>query len=703
MKNKIIIELEKKEIPDLDFLFSEEVLEIAEKVLIEFLEEEKVDFEEKLKLDNSKITFDLFEEESNLSYFWALINHLNSVKSSDKVRNIIENIEPKLTEFGNEVAYSKRFFEMFEYCLANCKLDEEQKKIIEDTVKHYKIRWINLSEEKQDELKKISLELSELTTNFSNNVLDSEKEFEYFLESDEFLKEFPESDLENARNLYKEKSPHLASPKGRGIKGIEKVEWYAFDASSSSYIAIMKYCSSSEIRKHFADSHSAFASNWKYDNRKNVLKIINLKDKKAKLLWYKNFAELSLEFKMAESPEEIINLLSNLSQKAKPKAQKEIDEIKEFFNLKELNSWDMWYYSRILKEKKYNLDDKKLKQYFEFNNTQKALFETVEKLYWIEMRKISPTVSSHLAFLKGQGELSERQERDALGLRGIAQDIEYYEVYKDWKFISYFIWDYFYNKDKRSGAWADELRTKFWDKKSIVVNVMSFVKSQSGATLLTLWEVTTLFHEFGHALHSMLSKSKYADLSGFWVEWDFVELPSQILEKWASDDLAIKNVAKHFETWKSLSDELFEALKKLNTFWTWGFVLGQNTYSVIDMMFYSWKKFENTEDLDKQYLEKVNELSIFKKDENYKAYCSFSHIFAGWYSAWYYSYMWADLLVDEIWAEFKKNWIFDKKTAQKFEEKILWAGSIKKAKTMFEEFIGRWVSIDAFLEEKWLK
>lgn len=671
IKNKIIQELENSEIPDLKFLFSKEVLEISEELLLEFLEEEKKEFEEKLKISDDKITFDLFEEESKLNYFWSLLNHLNNVNSSDKVREIIENLEPKLTEFGNEVAYSKRFFEMFEYCLNNCKLDEEQNKIISDTVKHYKIRWINLDKNKQEELKKISSELSKLTTKFSNNVLDDEKQFEYFLETDEFLKEFPKSDLENAKNLSEKKWK----------------KWYAFDSSSPSYISIMKYCNNSEIRKHFADAHSSFASNWKYDNREIILKIINLRDKKSKLLGYKNYADLSLEFKMAESPKEIIDLLSDLSQKAKPKAEKEIEEIKDFFELKDLNSWDMWYYARILKEKKYKLDDKKLKQYFEFNNTQKALFNTVEKLYWITMEKVSP----HLASPKGRG------------IEQYNEDIEYYKVYKDWKFISYFIWDYFYNENKRSWAWADELRNRFWDKKSIVVNVMSFIKSESWKTLLTLWEVTTLFHEFGHGIHSMLSKSKYSDLSGFWVEWDFVELPSQILEKWASDDLTIGNVAKHYKTWEKLPKDLIDALERLNTFWTWNHVLWQNTYSVIDMMFYSGKEFKNIEDLDKQYLEKVNNLSIFKKENNYKQYCSFSHIFAGWYSAWYYSYMWADILVDEIWAEFKKNWVFDKKTATKFEEKILWAGSIKKAKDMFEDFMGRWVKIDAFLEEKGLK
>jgi len=684
IKNKIIQELEKKEIPDLDFLSSKEVLEISEELLLEFLEEEKKDFEKKLKLDNSKIDFELFEEESKLNFFWSLLNHFNSTNSNDKLREIIENIEPKLTEFANEVAYSKRFFEMFEYCLENCNLDQEQAKIISDTVKHYKIRWINLSEEKQEELKKISLELSKLTTKFSNNVLDDEKDFIYFLDSDEFLKDFPESDLENAKNLYKEKTknnPPLTP--AFNTKGGEI--WYAFDSSASSYTAIMKYCSSSKIRKHFADAHSSFASKWKYDNRENVLKIIELKNKKAEILWYKNYAELSLEFKMAESPKQVIDLLSDLSQKAKIKAQKEIKEIKEFFQLKELNSWDMAYYSRILKEKKYKLDDKKLKEYFEFRNTQNALFDTVNKLYGIEMEKYNPPLAPTFNTKVGENV------------------IEYYKVYKDWKFISYFIWDYFYNENKRSGAWADELRSRFLDKKSIVVNVMGFKKSQNWKTLLTLWEVTTLFHEFGHAIHSMLSKSKYSDLSGFWVEWDFVELPSQIMEKWASSELAIKNVAKHFETWETLSDELFQSLQKLKYFGSWNFILGQTNYWVSDMMFYSWEKFENIEDLDKKYLEKINKLSIFKKEENYKQYCSFSHIFAGGYSAGYYSYIWADIIVEEVWEEFRKNWIYDNKTAQKFYDKILWAGSIKKASKMFQDFKWRWVKIDAFLEANGIK
>jgi Zn-dependent oligopeptidase len=664
IKQKIINELQKKDFPNLKFLYSEEVLDIASEVLNDFLEQEKKDFETKLKTLGENISFDTFNEESELAYFWSLLNHLNNVDSSDEIRKIIEDFEVKLTDFWNEISYSKRNYEMLEILLQKGNLDLEQKKIIEDDVKGYKIRWINLDEEKQEELKKINLELSECSTKFSNNVLDSEKEFEYFLDTQEFLKEFSKSDLENARSLAQSK----------------KKDWFGFDSSASSYISIMKYCSNSEIRKHFAESHSSFASSGKHDNRENVLKLIRLKDKKAKILWYKNYWELSLEFKMAKSPEEVIHLLTTLSNKAKNKALRELDEIKDFFKLESIDSWDMAYYSRILKEKKYKLDDKKLKEYFEFENTKKALFETVERLYNIKMKPCRYVALLHL----------------------YNSDIEVYEVYKWDKFISYFMWDYFAWKNKRSWAWADELRDRYKNKKSIVINSTNFVKSSSWKTLLTLWEVETLFHEFGHGIHSMLSKSKYSDLSGFWVEWDFVELPSQILEKWSSDTITINDVASHFETWEKLPTDMLESLEKLKYFGTWNFVLWQNTYAICDMMFHSGEDFKDIADLDKKFLDKVNSLSIFQKWDNYKMYCSFGHIFAWWYSAGYYSYIWADIIVDEIWKTFKDNWVYDETTAKKFEETILWAWSIKKASEMFYDFMGREVELDAFLSEKGL-
>jgi len=661
LKQKVLQELNTKDFPNLKFLFSDEVLDIAEELLLELLEKEKQQFENDLKLKDKDINFDIFVRKSDLYAFWYYLSHLSWVNDSDKIREIKDAVLPKLVDFSNEISYSKRNFEMLKYCLSNCNLDEEQKKIIEDEIKDYEIRWIALEKDKQEQLKKISLELSELSKDFSKNVLDSEKEFEYFLESDEYLKEFPESDLANAKALAEKKWK----------------KWYAFDSSFWSYLAIMKYCSNSDVRKHFYIEWTKFASSWEFDNREIVLKIIKLKDQKAKLLWYKNFAELSLEKKMANSPEEVMDLLGNISKKAKNKAKIEVEELKNYFDLEEINPWDISYYSRKIKQEKYDLDERKMKSYFEFENTKKALFDTIKKLYNVEMKPL---------------ETDWKYDKD----------VEVYEVYKDWKLISYFIWDYFYNENKKSGAWANDLRSKSEDRIPVVINVMGVVKSKESETLMTLWEVETMFHEFGHALHVMLSKSKYSELSWFGVEWDFVELPSQLMEKWVSDELTIKNISKHYKTGEVLSDDLFEAYKKLEHFWTWNHTLWQNIYAITDMMFYSWTEFKDVEDLDKKYLDKVNELSLFKQPESNKRYASFSHIFAGWYSAGYYSYMWADIIVEEIWSEFKKNWIFDKQTAKKFEEKILWAGSIKKASEMFKDFMGREVQIDAFLKAKWL-
>ena len=262
IKEKVKKELEKKDFPDLKFLFSEKVLDIAPEILDELLEEEKKDFEKKLKLKNEEISFKTFHEDGIFWDFWSYLNHLNSVNSWEKIRKIVDDFEEKITEFTNKVAYSKRYFEMLEYCLQNCSLDIEQKRIISESVKAYKLRWIALDKEKQKQLQKINLKLSKLSTKFSNNVLDSEKEFEFFLETDKFLKEFPKSDLENAKNLAEKKW---------------KI-WYAFDSSHSSYLAIMKYCSNSDIRKHFSIEFNKFASDWKYDNRENILKIIELKN-----------------------------------------------------------------------------------------------------------------------------------------------------------------------------------------------------------------------------------------------------------------------------------------------------------------------------------------------------------------------------------------------------------------------------------------
>jgi len=661
LKERIINELKNKNFPDLKFLFSNEVLDMASEILEEELEKEKIKFDAFLKQENSSLTFDSFEDESVLDYFWSLLNHLENVETSDKVRDIIEDFRPRLQDFSNEVAYSKPYFEKLEYVNNNVSLDLEQKRIMDLRIKSYKDRWIDLPLEKQDEIKEINKKLWVLSDKFTNNIVDDEKTFEYLITDFELIKDLPKEVLEVAKEAWNDKW------------------WYLFDSDPTSYSAIMKYCSSQEIRAHFEKASYTTASTWKFDNREIVLEILKLKDKKAKLLWYKNYAELSLNDKMADSPEQVFELLNSTSEKATLKAELDLKEVKDYFNLEHIETYDLAYYTRILKEQKYSLDEKELKKYFEFEDVILYLHRFIEDFYTLEIKKIE--------------------------LESYNNDVRVYEIYKDNKLISYYFLDAFYRKWKRPGAWADNLREKeyfpdFWVP--VILNVCNFQKANTWKTTLYLRDVETLFHEFGHALHELLSESKYSELSGFWVEWDFVELPSQLLENWVSDKDSLKKLSKHIETWENFSDEIIEKLEKLKTFMTWMFVARQNEFALLDMSLYSSEIPNNVEELDKKILEIVNKYSILKRKDDYKMYCSFNHIFGWWYAAGYYSYMWAEIIEADVFSRIKEMWMFSSITWEKLLKTIIWQWTRKKASELFFDFMWREVDNKAFMERYWL-
>jgi len=595
-----------------------------------------------------------------LLYSSEALNY-QSVHGDEIIRKIIEDFEPKYIDFWNEAAYSQRYYEMLKICLSSWKLDSEQVKIISESIEHFEVRGISLDEDKQEELKSISKRLSEIQQIFSNNVLDSKKEFEYLITNKSIITEIPEDDRAVAR------------------KRADKVgkDGYLFDSSQSSYMSIMKYCSDSRVRKIFYEARQSIATKGKYNNKPIILEILSLRERKAEILWFKNYAELSLKFKMAESPEQIIELFSDISGKAKPKAQAELDEICKYFNINDLQNWDISYYANKLREEKYDFDSKKLKEYFVLENVLSGMFETVQKLYDLQFKEISVNVYN--------------------------EDVTVYEAYKDWKFLSYFFTDYFYNELKRPGAWANILREKYWENKKIVLNVCNFQKWTDGTTLLTLWDVETLFHEFGHATHEILSKSKYSELSGFHVEHDFVELPSQLLENWCRDRAWMRLFAKHKDSWEMVPDDMLEKLEKLETFWNGQFVLWQNIYAMMDMMLHSQSIPKSEEELDTFVHKNYDANALLPRWGLYSPHTSFTHIFDGWYAAGYYSYMWSEIIEKEVWRAFKDSWdIFSPEVAKKFHDTILSAGTTKKASDLFRDFFGRDIEIWAFLSEKWL-
>lgn len=311
MKEQIIEKLREKSFPDLKFFLQDEVLDNVLAVLEELLVEEKKDFEDFLKMENKDIKFDdlEWEDDDNLNLLWSILNHFESVESNEKIRKIIEDFMPKLQDFWNEVAYSKPYFEKIVYMRENLKLDKEQKKILDDTIRAYKVRWINLSEEKQAELKEINKELWKLSEKFDNNLVDAEKEFEYVIKDFEVIKELPKEVLDATKKAYVEK--------------FSEDSGWLFDSDPTSFWAIMKYCSSAKIRQDFEKFDYTTASFGKFDNREIILKMLQLKDKKAKILWFKNYAELSLDSKMAKKPEKVFDFILSIFEKAKKKAKKE--------------------------------------------------------------------------------------------------------------------------------------------------------------------------------------------------------------------------------------------------------------------------------------------------------------------------------------------------------------------------------------------
>ncbi|MDD3646766.1 MAG: M3 family metallopeptidase [Candidatus Gracilibacteria bacterium] len=674
-KNKILAELNSQAFPNLEFLYSDEVLNIALVLLRELLEEEKAKFEKLLQTSKSEITFDIFEDKDDLGYLWSLLNHLNNVNKTEKIKKIIDDFEGEYIEFGNEIGYNKDYFEMYLYCLENCKLDDEQKRIIEETVKSFRLRGIDLEKDKQDEIKTINKKLAKLSNDFSNNIVDDEAEFFYTITNFEDIKNLPESTLKLAKSLAKEK----------GVDG------YVFNADPTAYIDLMKYCINEKIRQEIYTAFQNFATKGKYDNRPIILEILRLKKKKAELLGYKNFAEYNIQKKMAESPEQVFELVGGISAKAKVKALQEIEELKTHFGLSDINPWDLSFYSTKLKEEKYALDDKELKKYFEYNSVINYLHKLVNELYSIELREIEVPVYN--------------------------SDVKVYEVLRDGKLISYYFLDAFYREEKRPGAWADNLRGRMPSPPAplpkgeesstneivpLVVNVCNFQKSSDGVNLLSMRDVETLFHEFGHALHEMLSESKHSELSGFGVEWDFVELPSQLHENWVGERESLVRFAKHHATGEQISDELLDKLDALKTFMSGNFVVRQNEFALLDMHLYTSEVPASIEELDKKTLNIVNEVGLFKRGDDYKMYASFGHIFGGGYAAGYYSYMWAEIIEADVWSEIKRLGMFERSTGEKFVKTILGQGCRKDAKDLFFDFMGREVDNKAFMERKGL-
>ncbi len=600
----------------------------------------------------------------------SLFFNLNSAETNDEIQKIAQKVSPLLTEFSNDITLNKKLFKRIKAVLEikdDLNLTPEQDMLLEKKYKSFSRNGANLTENKKDELRKIDKELSKLKLKFGENILAETNKFEMLITDKEELSGLSEGTLEAAK--------HLAETKGK--------EGWLFTLDFPSYIPFMKYADNRKLREKLA---RAFGSkgfkNDELDNQAIVLKISNLRHKRAKLLGYKTHAHFVLEERMAETPEKVSEFLQDLLIKAKPAAEREFKNLQSFAQeidgLEKIEKWDSAYYSEKLKQKLFSLDDEKLKPYFKLENVIDGVFAISNKLFGLKFIKINDIDTYH-------------------------EDVLTYKVINEnGELISIFYADFFPRPGKRNGAWMTSFKPQFTKEGKMerphVSIVCNFTKpTKSKPSLLTFNEVTTLFHEFGHALHGMLANTTYPSLSGTNVYWDFVELPSQVLENWCYEKEALELFAKHYETEEVIPMELIKKIKDSATFHEGMLTLRQISFGLLDMSWHGQdpSKIKDVKDFEVQAF---GDTQFFPDVKDNCMSTSFAHIFQGGYSSGYYSYKWAEVLDADAFELFKEKGIFNKHVANKFKENILSKGGTENPMKLYKRFRGQEPRPEALLK-----
>ncbi|WP_321826525.1 M3 family metallopeptidase [Maribacter dokdonensis] len=597
--------------------------------------------------------------------------NLNSAETNEEIQKIAQEISPLLSEFGNDITLNEALFKRVKAVYDqkdNLELTVEQNTLLDKKYKSFSRNGANLSEDKKKRLREIDAKLAKLKLTFGENVLAETNKYQLHLTD--------ESDLDGLPEGAKEAAAQLATSKG-------KEDGWLITLDYPSYIPFMKYAKNRALRKELS---LAFGSkgfhNDELDNQENVLEIAKLRFERSNLLGYKTHADFVLEERMAETPEKVHSFLNELLEKAKPAAEREFKQLEDFAKkldgIDRLEKWDSSYYSEKLKQELFNLDDEKLKPYFKLENVINGVFKVAENLFDLQFEEVNDIEKYH-------------------------DEVKTYKVYDSNKsFISLFYADFHPRAGKRGGAWMTSFKSQ-WKRngenvRPHISNVCNFTPStKSKPSLLTFNEVTTLFHEFGHGLHGMLANTTYPSLSGTSVFWDFVELPSQVLENWCYEKEALELFAKHYETGETIPMELVEKIKESATFQEGMQTLRQLSFGLLDM---SWHGIDPTSITNV----KTHEDEAFKNTSLYPdtpetcMSTAFSHIFQGGYSSGYYSYKWAEVLDADAFAYFKEKGIFNKEVSTKFKDHVLSQGGTENPMVLYKRFRGAEPKVEALLE-----
>ncbi|WP_114634166.1 oligopeptidase A [Vibrio splendidus] len=616
------------------------------------------------------------EVDDRLGRIWSPVSHMNSVMNSDELRDAYESCLPVLSEYGTWVGQHKGLFEAYKAIKASeafSALDQAQQKTITDALRDFELSGIGLPADEQHRYGEISKRQSELGSQFSNNVLDATMGWSKQVTDVAELAGMPESALAAAQAAAEAKEQ----------------EGYLLTLDIPSYLPVMTYCDNQELRKELYEAYVTRASDrgpnaGKWDNTEIITEQLKLRHEIARMLGFSTYSEKSLSTKMAETPDQVLGFLNDLAVKAKPQGEREVEELRQFaekeFGVSELNLWDIAYYSEKQKQNLFEISDEELRPYFPESNAVSGLFEVLNRVFGMSV--------------------TERE-----GVDTWHDSVRFFDIFDATGTLrGSFYLDLYAREHKRGGAWMDDCRGRRITQSGELQTPVAYLTCNFNKpvgdkpALFTHDEVVTLFHEFGHGIHHMLTQVEAGAVAGInGVPWDAVELPSQFLENWCWEEEALSFISGHFETGEALPKEMLEKMLAAKNFQSAMFILRQLELGLFDFTLHT----EYDPEVGARVLETLanvkSKVSVLPSLDWNRFSHSFGHIFAGGYSAGYYSYLWAEVLSADAFSAFEEEGIFNTETGNRFLNNILEMGGSEEPMELFKRFRGREPQIDAML------
>jgi oligopeptidase A len=612
--------------------------------------------------------------QNKLNCYWSTINHIHSVQGGEELRKVYKLILPMVSKYYAELGQNKDLYKAYKKILRNkqeLSLNQQQIKYLENEIRDFKLSGVELPKKNRDRFAELQIKLSELSNTFKENVLYATQKWQVLINDQEELEGLPERALIEAKEFAKQNNK----------KG------YLFNLDFPSYIAIIRYATKRELRKRFYQAHSTRASSFsggeiKYDNSEVIEDILEIRQELAKMLGFESYAEYSIQTKMSSSTTEVLSFLYELLKKSKPQAEIEYQEIANFAKedgVDDFSPWDIEYYREKYKTKHFNISEQEIREYFPVDQVLIGLFNIVNKLFDLSIQEVQTDIWH--------------------------EDVKVFAIYDQQELRGHIFCDLFAREGKQGGAWMDECRTRFKISEDEILTPIAYLTCNftppiSGIkSLLTHNEVTTLFHEFGHCLHHILTKVTVLGVSGInGVSWDAVELPSQLLENWCWNYNALIMCTKHFKNSQKLPKQIFNKLLKTKNYHSAMYMLRQLEFAIFD-----FKLHMECDPVDRNYVQRILDevrlgTDLYPVPEYNKFQNSFSHIFAGGYAAGYYSYKWAEVLSCDAFSKFQEDGILNNMVGLSFAENILEKGGSEDISLLFKSFRGREPEIEPLLK-----